>query len=181
MTKAMDVSEIAFPAEDLLRPFAREAKRSWEWAQELDDLGNVIVVFAILGARLRVEEIIARDQFEDLYMQTSISFHIGSRRGEIRPTMAAMLHTSVLAPHLEPRITSGERYCRVWMSLVKWWPTQHAFPKSAIFTEMVSIADAISSGLFSGDPLLLSEMPEISWVRTSLWFGQSPVIVCIMS
>ena len=34
-------------------------------------------------------------------------------------TMAAILQTSVLAPHLEPRITSGERYWRVWMSLVK--------------------------------------------------------------
>lgn len=28
-------------------------------------------------------------------------------------TMAAMLHTSVLAPHFEPSITSGDRYCLV--------------------------------------------------------------------
>lgn len=33
--------------------------------------------------------------------------------------MAAMLHTSVLAPHFAPRMTSGERYCLVWMSFVK--------------------------------------------------------------
>ena len=34
--------------------------------------------------------------------------------------MAAILQTSVLAPHLLPRMTSGDLYCRVWMSFVKW-------------------------------------------------------------
>ena len=34
-------------------------------------------------------------------------------------TIEAMLHTSVLAPHLAPRMTSGDRYCLVWMSFVK--------------------------------------------------------------
>ena len=42
----------------------------------------------------------------------------GGEGREIR-TMAAILHTSVLAPHLAPSITSGDRYCRVWMSFVK--------------------------------------------------------------
>ena len=34
-------------------------------------------------------------------------------------TMAAMDQTSVLAPHFDPRMTSGDRYWRVWMSFVK--------------------------------------------------------------
>lgn len=52
--------------------------------------------------------------------------------------MAAMLHTSVLAPHLAPKITSGDRYCRVWISFVKWWLAQQALPRSAILTLMIS-------------------------------------------
>lgn len=55
-------------------------------------------------------------------------------------TMAAMLQTSVLAPHLAPRMTSGERYWRVWISFVKWWLTQQALPRSAILTLMMSSA-----------------------------------------
>ena len=52
---------------------------------------------------------------------------------------------------------------------MKWWPTQHALPKSAILTDMVSIALSIASSLsFFGDPVLLSEMPEMSSVSTSL-------------
>ena len=58
--------------------------------------------------------------------------------------MHAMLHTSVLAPHLVPKITSGDRYCRVWMSLVKWCPTQQALPRSAILTEMTSQLSSLS-------------------------------------
>lgn len=55
------------------------------------------------------------------------------------------------------------------MSLVKWCPTQQALPKSAIFTEMVSIAVLMSSWLlFLGDPDLFSEMPDIFSVKTSL-------------
>jgi hypothetical protein len=89
-------------------------------------------------------------------------------------TIAAMLHTSVLAPHFAPRITSGERYWRVWMSFVKWWPTQHALPRSAILTEMVSKAVASSCFFFSEDVVgpLSSEMLEMSLVKTSLWFSQ---------
>ena len=71
-----------------------------------------------------------------------------------------MLQTSVLAPHFPPRMTSGERYCRVWMSLVKWWPTQQAFPRSAILTEMMSMPGV--SGVLSRD------IPETSRSRLSL-------------
>ena len=86
-------------------------------------------------------------------------------------TIAAILHTSVLAPHLLPRMTSGDLYCRVWMSLVKWCPTQHAFPRSAIFTEMVSKAfsTCCSNSVFPEELLDLSRlMPETSLVRRSL-------------
>ncbi len=63
----MDVSELAFPIKYLLRPFAREVKRSGEFPEELDDLGNVVVILAVLGPGLWIEEVIARDQFKDLW------------------------------------------------------------------------------------------------------------------
>ena len=87
--------------------------------------------------------------------------------------MAAILQTSVLAPHLAPRMTSGERYCLVWISFVKWWLTQQALPRSAIFTLMTSREYESSAFLFSPDDtdelLALSrEIPETSLVRRSL-------------
>ncbi len=91
--------------------------------------------------------------------------------------MAAMLHTSVLAPHLAPRITSGERYWRVWMSLVKWWFTQQAFPRSAILTLIMSQACMSSALRFSpaverGVAALSSEMPDTSLVNRSAVFSR---------
>lgn len=86
--------------------------------------------------------------------------------------MHAMLQTSVLAPHLAPRITSGDRYCRVWMSFVKWWLTQQALPRSAILTEITSICGSVS--ILSGDPDrdldwdLPRSMPETLLARMSL-------------
>lgn len=90
-------------------------------------------------------------------------------------TIAAILQTSVLAPHLEPRITSGDRYCLVWMSFVKWWLTQHALPRSAILTLMTSKPRPLSSA-FRFSPVddvdefedLSREIPETSFVRRSL-------------
>lgn len=85
--------------------------------------------------------------------------------------MAAMLQTSVLAPHLLPKMTSGDRYWRVWMSFVKWCPTQQAFPRSAILTEIFSNA---RSGVFSADfsfedvDCLSRLMSDTSLVRRSL-------------
>ena len=55
----MDVAEFAFAVEDFLGPFAGHAEALWEGAEELDDLGNVVVVFAVFGAGLRVEEVVA--------------------------------------------------------------------------------------------------------------------------
>ena len=55
------------------------------------------------------------------------------------------------------------------MSFVKWCPTQQAFPRSAILTEMVSIAFAISSWLVSfGEAVLFREIPDIVCERFSL-------------
>lgn len=78
-----------------------------------------------------------------------------------------MLQTSVLAPHLAPSMTSGERYCLVWMSLVKWWFVQHALPRSAILTLMMSNGFASSALRLSpaappaaAPPALSSEMPD---------------------
>lgn len=88
------------------------------------------------------------------------------RRTGGKHTMQAMLQISVLAPHFAPRITSGERYCRVWMSLVKWWPTQQAFPRSAIFTEMISPIIS-STGVWSRD-FLSNEIPDTSLSNKSL-------------
>lgn len=86
-----------------------------------------------------------------------------------KPTIAAILHTSVLAPHFAPSMTSGERYWRVWMSFVKWWPTQQALPRSAILTDIISAEMTMSSCILaSAVPLLLSEMPPMSSVKTSL-------------
>lgn len=65
----------------------------------------MVVVFAVFGAGLGVEQVVACDEFEDLYM-LDMAF---KRRVNIR-TMHAILHTSVLAPHFAPRITSGDRY-----------------------------------------------------------------------
>ena len=62
----MNVPKLPFTRENLLGPFTRQAERLWEWAEKFNNLGNVVVVLAILRARLRVEEIVASDQFEDL-------------------------------------------------------------------------------------------------------------------
>ena len=35
-------------------------------------------------------------------------------------TIHATLHKSELVPHFAPKMTSGQRYCRVWISSVKW-------------------------------------------------------------
>jgi hypothetical protein len=57
------------------------------------------------------------------------------------------------------------------MSFVKWCPTQHALPKSAILTDMVSKAASVacSSSDFEDVALDLSRlMPDMSLVRRSL-------------
>jgi hypothetical protein len=43
---------------------------------------------------------------------------VGGYGGKL--TTQATLPTSALAPHFAPSMTSGQRYCRVWISSVKW-------------------------------------------------------------
>ena len=45
-------------------------------------------------------------------------------------TRHATDQTSAAVPYLAPRITSGHRYCRVWISCVNCLYVQHAFPRS---------------------------------------------------
>ncbi len=66
VAQAVDVAQLSLAVEDLLRPLARQAERLGERPQQLDDLRDVVVVLAVLGARLRVEEVVARDELEYL-------------------------------------------------------------------------------------------------------------------
>ena len=63
----MDVTKIALAAENLMGPLAAEGQPPGELTQQLNDLGNVIIVFAVFGPRLGVEQIVTRDKFEDLF------------------------------------------------------------------------------------------------------------------
>ena len=58
VAEAVDVAKLAFAVEDLLRPFAGETKRFGEGPEELDDLGDVVVVFTVLCAGLGIEEVV---------------------------------------------------------------------------------------------------------------------------
>ena len=61
------------------------------------------------------------------------------------------------------------------MSFVKWCPTQQALPRSAILTDIVSIAFAKSSWLVSfGEADLFREIPDIVWERFSLDTPSAP-------
>lgn len=68
MAESVDIAQLALAVEDLLGPFARETERLGELTEQFDDLGDVIVVLAILGSRLGVEKVVSRDQFKNLKM-----------------------------------------------------------------------------------------------------------------
>lgn len=86
-----------------------------EVAEELDDLRNMVVVFAVLSAGLRVKEVVAGNKLEDLEPTINIPQNLtGSVKYEQRiHTIQAILQISVLAPHFAPKMTSGDLYCRV--------------------------------------------------------------------
>jgi hypothetical protein len=117
VAQSVDVTQLTFAVEDLLRPLAGETERLGKLAQKLNDLGDVVVVFAVFGAGLWVKEVVARYELKDLEAVKKLSTS-RKRPGNVC-TIAAILHTSVLAPHFAPRITSGDRYCLVWISFVK--------------------------------------------------------------
>ncbi len=62
----MNVTQLALAVEDFLRPFAGETEGLGEGAEKLDDLSDVVVVFAVFCAGLRVEQVVACDQLECL-------------------------------------------------------------------------------------------------------------------
>jgi hypothetical protein len=91
----------------------------------------VVAVLAIPRPRSRVEQVVAsRDQLDDLEHKKVSNRPI---RGDVGTglTTHATLHISALVPHFAPRITSGQRYCRVWISSVKWCSVQVANETSA--------------------------------------------------
>ena len=57
--QAVDVPQFTFAVEDFLRPFPGEAEGAGEGSEELDDLCDMVVVFAVFGTGLRVEEVVA--------------------------------------------------------------------------------------------------------------------------
>ena len=71
VAQAVDVTELAFAVEDFLRPLAADAERFGERAQQLDDLRDVVVVFAVLCTGLRVEEVVACNKLESLVGEVS--------------------------------------------------------------------------------------------------------------
>lgn len=169
MAQPVDVAKLAAAVKDFLRPLASQAGTG-ERAQKLDNLCNVVVVFSIFRTRLGIKEVISCDEFENLHGLALSRCRV--QQDNAQRTMAAILQTSVLAPHLAPRITSGDLYCLVWISSVKWWFTQQALPKSAILTLIISEAWASSALRFSpvvADGVdLSSDMLETSRVSISL-------------
>lgn len=55
MSQAVDISQFALAVEDFLRPLASYAKGFRESAKKFDNLGDVIIVFAVFGAGLGIE------------------------------------------------------------------------------------------------------------------------------
>lgn len=66
VAQAVNVTQLALTVEYLLTPFSRQAERFGECAEQLDDLRDVVVVFAVFCAGLGVEEIVACYQLEGL-------------------------------------------------------------------------------------------------------------------
>ena len=66
MPQPVDVAQLALAVEDFGRPFSGEAEVAGKGAEELDDLRDMVVVFAVFGAGLGVEEVVAGYELEDL-------------------------------------------------------------------------------------------------------------------
>jgi hypothetical protein len=69
--ESVDIPELALSREDFLAPFAGHTEGLRERSKQFDDLGNMVVVFAVLGAGLRIEEIVACDQLKYLLKNVS--------------------------------------------------------------------------------------------------------------
>ena len=55
----MYVTEFTFAVEYFLGPLARKTEAAWERTEEFNDLRDMIIVFAVFGARLGVEEVVS--------------------------------------------------------------------------------------------------------------------------
>lgn len=66
VAEAVNVAQLAAAVKDFLGPFARQAC-AWKGTEKLNDLGHMVVVFAVFGARLGVKEVVAGNEFKDLY------------------------------------------------------------------------------------------------------------------
>ena len=66
VAQTVDIAKFTLSVEDLRGPFSGHAEVAREGAQKLDDLSDVVVVFAVLCAGLRVEEVVTCDEFKDL-------------------------------------------------------------------------------------------------------------------
>jgi hypothetical protein len=51
----VDIPQFAFPVEYFLRPFSGQAERFRKGPEKFDDLRDMVVIFSILGARLRIK------------------------------------------------------------------------------------------------------------------------------
>jgi hypothetical protein len=67
VAQTVDIAQLALAVEDFLGPFAVGREGLGEGTEQLDDLSDVVVVFAIFGAGLGVEEVVAGYEFEDLW------------------------------------------------------------------------------------------------------------------
>jgi hypothetical protein len=68
VSETMNVAELAFAVEYFLGPFSAEAETFGKGTEELDDLGDVVVVFAVFSAGLGIEEIISGDELKYLVL-----------------------------------------------------------------------------------------------------------------
>jgi hypothetical protein len=83
MSQSVNVSEFAFAVEDFLGPFAGCGEGFGKGAEEFDDLGNVVVVFAVFGSALGVEEVVAGYEFEGLSSLILVLYSPRKARGEV--------------------------------------------------------------------------------------------------
>lgn len=67
-----------FSRKDLGTELAAERDAPRERTEELDDLGNVVVVLVVSRARMRVEQVVARQEFKELH-QNNPSQALSSR------------------------------------------------------------------------------------------------------
>ena len=104
MAQPVNVAQFSLAAENLLRPFAGETERARERAEQLNDLGNMIVIFAIFSARLRIEKVVARDELKDLAAKARMSMTAKVESTCIRERIAYhSCHT--------PYIRAGAPFC----------------------------------------------------------------------